>query len=131
MPRYSAAGRARPGSTTLISGDGIHPTTYNGSYDSGSSPYANNGAALSNVGYLLRDWLTVQKIAEVKAQVLDRILGDINGDGHVDQTDLLMLTSSWNLCSGSSGYDQRCDLNGDDTVNVVDLLTLGDNYGKF
>jgi len=71
--------RRRPGTTwdgTLISGDGVHPSasgegTSGADYTSASSPYQNNGEALSNVGYLLYSWLTVQKIKEVKTKVID------------------------------------------------------------
>jgi lysophospholipase L1-like esterase len=66
--------RRRPGTSwqnTLISSDGVHPSSTGGAYNSSSDPYVNSGEALSNVGYLLRSWLTVQKIAEVKAAVID------------------------------------------------------------
>jgi len=66
--------RRRPGTTwdgTLISGDGVHPSATGASYTSSSSPYLNNGEPLSNVGYLLYSWLTVQKIKEVKTKVID------------------------------------------------------------
>ncbi len=66
--------RRRPGTSwqnTLISGDGVHPSSSGGAYNSSSDPYVNSGEALSNVGYLLRSWLTVQKIAEVKAAAID------------------------------------------------------------
>jgi hypothetical protein len=71
-------------STTLISSDGIHPSasgTGSGgtAYDSASDPYANGGNISNNatgeaptlVGYLLRSWLTVQKLKEVKSFVVD------------------------------------------------------------
>jgi hypothetical protein len=72
----------RPGTTwfgTLISADGVHPTGDNGGYTVNSNPYLpggdpatqTTGDALLNVGYLLRGWLTVQKLAEVKRLVLD------------------------------------------------------------
>jgi hypothetical protein len=68
---YQEIVRRRPNGTwmgTLISSDGVHPSAdYNGSTAS-SDPYANNGAALSNSGYLLRDWLSVQKIQEIKTK---------------------------------------------------------------
>jgi hypothetical protein len=74
----------RPGTTwigTLISGDGVHPTASGAGYTTTSSPYAaggdpvthTTGAALENVGYLLRSWLTVQKLKEVKRYVVDGI----------------------------------------------------------
>ncbi len=72
----------RPGTTwfgTLISTDGVHPTGDNGGYTVNSDPYLpggdpatqTTGSALLNVGYLLRSWLTVQKLTEVKRAVVD------------------------------------------------------------
>ena len=49
---------------TLISGDGVHPTGEN----AGAEPTDEN---LKSSGQLLRGVLTVRKIAEVKAEVLD------------------------------------------------------------
>ena len=68
----------RPGTTwenTLISSDGIHPTGAAASAD----PYSPGGNALThqtgtnatNDGYLLRSWLTMQKLKEVKSYVID------------------------------------------------------------
>jgi lysophospholipase L1-like esterase len=51
---------------TLISSDGVHP---NPGPDAAAEPTEEN---LKNSGYLLRGWLSVRKIAEVKAKVLDK-----------------------------------------------------------
>lgn len=69
---------------SLIDSDGIHPSaqfplTGTATYTSSSDPYATGGSiathktgdACINVGYLLRSWLTMQKLKEVKAFVLD------------------------------------------------------------
>ena len=64
---------------TLISGDGVHPSATGGIYNAASDPYADGGnpsthstgAACDNSGYLLRSWLTIQKMKEVKATVVD------------------------------------------------------------
>ena len=72
----------RPNGTwenTLISSDGIHPTGGVNGYSPASDPYADGGDALThttgdaalNSGYLLRTWLTVQKMKENKQQVVD------------------------------------------------------------
>ena len=53
---------------TLISDDGVHPTGDHGGASPGSEPTDEN---LKNSGYLLRGVLSVRKIAEVKAKVLD------------------------------------------------------------
>lgn len=62
--------RLRPGdwSGTLLGKDDIHPTAGMGGASPISAPTAEN---LRNSGYLLRGWLTVRKIAEVKRTVLD------------------------------------------------------------
>lgn len=68
----------RPGVTwqnTLIQGDGIHPSSVNSAAD----PYTPGGNAATHTtgdnclsdGYLLRSWLTMQKLKEVKSYVID------------------------------------------------------------
>jgi len=78
----------KPGTTwqnTLIDIDGTHPTAGNGTaiptYNSASDPYTpggdptthTTGDACLNSGYLLRGWLTIQKLKEVKAAISDNI----------------------------------------------------------
>jgi lysophospholipase L1-like esterase len=53
---------------TLLGKNDVHPTASQGGATAASAPTAEN---LSNSGYLLRGWLSVQKIAEVKRAVLD------------------------------------------------------------
>jgi|SRR5579862_236673 len=55
---------------TLISDDGVHPTGDHGGASPSSEPTEDN---LKNSGYLLRGVLSVRKIAEVKAKVLDGV----------------------------------------------------------
>ena len=52
--------------------------------------------------------------------------GDLNGDGVVDVSDLLILLGAWGPCSGGSC---DADLNDDGTVDVSDLLALLANWG--
>ena len=72
----------RPGTSwmgTLISSDGVHPTAEGGGFSAGSDPYLPGGdpsshmtgEAAANVGYLLRTWLVVQKLKEMKQHVID------------------------------------------------------------
>lgn len=49
---------------------------------------------------------------------------DLNGDGVVDVSDLLILLGQWGAC-----VDCTADLNNDGTVNVSDLLILLGNWG--
>lgn len=68
----------RPGTTwqgTLIAGDGVHPTapapSGNAYTPGGNAATHQTGDNAANDGYLLRGWLTVQKLKEVKSYVVD------------------------------------------------------------
>jgi hypothetical protein len=69
--------RRRPGNGwdgTLMSEDGVHPSAEGGGCSATSDPYADGGRALSEVGYLLRGWLTIQKFKEIKTKVIDPVV---------------------------------------------------------
>lgn len=53
--------------------------------------------------------------------------GDLNGDGVVDVSDLLILLAAWGPCPRSG--DCTADINGDGSVDVSDLLILLANWG--
>ncbi|HVS36284.1 MAG TPA: GDSL-type esterase/lipase family protein, partial [Gemmataceae bacterium] len=60
---------------TLIGKNDVHPTAEQGGATAHSAPTAEN---LRNCGYLLRGWLSVEKIAEVKKTVFDAVGQDSN-----------------------------------------------------
>jgi len=53
--------------------------------------------------------------------------GDLNGDGHVDTVDFLMLLSVWGPCPPSGGCP--ADLDGDGDVDTTDFLILLSLWG--
>jgi len=65
--------------TTLMTPGDVHPSGDRAGYTVGSDPYADGGdplthktgAAAAEVGYLLRSWLTAQKLKEVRSFVVD------------------------------------------------------------
>lgn len=57
--------------------------------------------------------------------------GDVDGDGHVNLTDLTLIAKAWHSHPGDPNWDPRCDLNGDNWVSLADLCTVGVNYGKY
>ncbi len=87
-------------------------------------------AKLAKYGLLESDSLVSDHLAFVvdvrPASTSPSIPGDLNGDGIVDVTDLLLLLGAWGSCSGDPC---PADLNGDGTVNVADLLILLGNWG--
>ena len=60
--------RPRDWDGTLLEKDDVHPTAARAGADPASAPTAEN---LRNSGYLLRGWLSVKKVAEVKRAVFD------------------------------------------------------------
>jgi hypothetical protein len=59
------------------------------------------------------------------------LAGDVNLDGRVDVSDLLITARSWSRSTGQSGFDPACDLNNDGTVDAADLLILAGNWPRF
>jgi len=55
---------------------------------------------------------------------------DIDKDGDVDGSDLYLFMLSYGKSSGSPGFDARCDFDGNQTVNAIDLATFAAKYGK-
>lgn len=87
---------------TLLGTDNVHPTASAGQFNSSANPYDPGGVAAEHctgdaplqVGYLLRSWLTVQKLKEVRAYVVDGEeppgpggTGSSGGDGMDDTGD--------------------------------------------
>ncbi len=58
------------------------------------------------------------------------LVGDLNGDGHVDVLDVLIFANCYGKISGDSGFNAACDFDHDGAVGVSDLLMLVANFGK-
>ena len=65
-------------------------------------------------------------IGEVQVSLL---AGDIDDDNEVGIADYAILSGSYNLSEGDSGFISEADLNGDTTVDIADYAILSANYG--
>ena len=68
-------------------------------------------------------WEVIQDEHDVSLAVVLDVEGDVNGDGVVNTTDLLLLLGAWGDCPGCPE-----DINGDGVVNTADLLILLGNW---
>jgi hypothetical protein len=59
---------------------------------------------------------------------LRSILGDINGDGTVNQLDAATLADSFLLTSRNPAWNPNADLNSDNIVNVLDAIILANHF---
>ena len=56
------------------------------------------------------------------------VVGDfVCGDG-VDIVDFAVLAETWNLSLGQTGYNYKCDLSGNETIDFADLAIFCDNW---
>ena len=49
------------------------------------------------------------------------VLGDVNGDGRVDCTDLALVRAAFGKSTGQPGYDARADMDRNGKIDVYDL----------
>jgi len=57
------------------------------------------------------------------------VLGDLDGDGDVDLSDLATLLGAYGTCEGDPTYDPDADLDGSGCIDLADLAALLGNYG--
>jgi len=59
------------------------------------------------------------------------IPGDVDGDGDVDISDLVIVGSSFGKSPGDAGYDPRADANDNGgAIDIADLVLVGSNFGS-
>lgn len=57
------------------------------------------------------------------------LVGDIDGDGDVDLSDLAALLGAYGTCTGNPGFNPDADFNDSGCVDLADLAMLLGNYG--
>jgi hypothetical protein len=59
-----------------------------------------------------------------------RILGDIDGNGHVNLIDIWLAAQSFAFSEGEHGYNFAADLNLDGLVNLIDMYLTAAHFGQ-
>jgi len=66
----------------------------------------------------------------VNGAVKVAIVGDINGGGHVNILDAILLGSVFGSAPGEPAWSPNADLNGDGYVNILDAIILGNHFDE-
>ena len=61
---------------------------------------------------------------------IERLFGDADGDGDVDNSDVFAFKAAYSKSSGQEGYQPFFDFNGDGTINTIDFAEVKQRYGK-
>lgn len=69
------------------------------------------------------------EVPEADRQAL-REMGDVNGDGVIDQKDLDLVRAAFGSKPGDPNYNPAYDLNHDGVIDVRDIAKVSGNYGK-
>ena len=69
---------------------------------------------------------TTISVPGVETKPVDKLTGDVNGDGTVNIFDLVIAAGSF----GKTGEGIMGDVNGDGGVNIFDLVIVAGNFGK-
>jgi hypothetical protein len=59
------------------------------------------------------------------------VIGDVNGDGKVDITDIAMVAAAFGSYPGSPKWNPACDLNGDLKIDVADIAIVCAHFGQY
>ena len=52
------------------------------------------------------------------------ILGDVDGNRIIDELDLALVASRYNLSNSMSGWDKRYDFNNDNIIDIYDIVIV-------
>ena len=58
------------------------------------------------------------------------LMGDVNGEGKVDMTDVMTLVSAFGSYPGHPRWNPACDLNQDGRIDLADIVLALMNFGK-
>ncbi len=65
-----------------------------------------------------------------QVSVVTACVGDLDSDGDVDVTDVMMVASKWSCHLGDECYDAHCDLDGDDDIDIADVMQVAAQWGE-
>jgi hypothetical protein len=85
--------------------------------------------ASANASFVQYESNTTNNYLASPTQIMIKLLGDINGDGKVNLSDLTALAKAYKTTPGMPNWNPEADINNDGIVNLSDLVSVAKNYG--
>lgn len=93
--------------------------------------FANTSSLQTGATYEVPTNKTISYSSTAEQGIKDvALLGDVNGDGRVDSSDLESITSHVGYALGDQGFNSTFDLNWDGQIDMRDVAAAARNYGK-
>ncbi len=73
---------------------------------------------------------TLENMSLVKKSATESIIGDIDGNGAVNMSDVVLMAVIFNSVVGDGYYKASCDLNNDGAINMADAVIIAVNFNK-
>jgi hypothetical protein len=145
MGQPIADGRLQSADYHLESGyQGAWPSVPRGrppaeSYDTKANLVASSGEYQASESYRLQSAMgqstNVGPRSSENYQLLSgylpcKLLGDLNVNGQVNVADIMMAANKWHCQRGDDRYDERCDLDKDGDIDIVDIMLVVAHWGE-
>jgi len=69
-------------------------------------------------------------VKNVTIKIVGPVLGDINSNGMVEISDIILCALSFGSQLGDPKWNPDADLDGNGIIDIVDLVIIGVNFGK-
>lgn len=80
--------------------------------------------------YVSASYQNQQATASTSFQLKRKFLADINEDGKVNIEDVFLMARAWHSYPGHPRWNPKCDLDGNEIVNILDVIILAREYGR-
>ncbi|KNY25662.1 CotH kinase family protein [Pseudobacteroides cellulosolvens] len=74
--------------------------------------------------------VTFDNLSLVKKSATKVLIGDIDGNGAVNMSDVVLMAAVFNSVIGDGDYKASCDLNNDGSINMADAVIIALNFNK-
>jgi len=110
---------------TLTAGEGLLQ-----SVEWDTMGFDKGGYAVSAVVDHVSEETNIDDNTRIDGGVIVTIVGDVDGEGEVDVSDLYIMGSAYQSDPMGSSWNPNCDFDNSNSVDASDLSDLNENYGE-